>query len=116
MPRWPLFWMVVWAVFAAVFQYGLRWDGLRSLGASAVCMAALGGVTRLVQATWPPAVPPELAEDYQAYVNRGWRRARVHRWWECTAGRDGKPHVHLVNPALRAPGGGRARTTLQVGH
>ena len=91
-----LFFGSIWLWKYVFGWYG--WESVYAIGLSMVTTLVLGLAGEAIRDTWPRGVPYELKGQVETYERAGWKRTRIHPWWQCyrRRGMSTTPHVHLM--------------------
>lgn len=73
------------------------WESFYAVLLSVATTFVLGLAGEAIRDTWPRGVPWELKPLVETYEAVGWKRTRIHPWWQCH-GQDvaNAPHVHMM--------------------
>lgn len=84
----------------ALWKWVFAWNGWEAFYAIILSVATtliLGLAGEAIRETWPRAVPYTLKNQVKAYEDAGWKRTRIHPWWQCHGQPAASiPHVHLM--------------------
>ena len=90
-----------------LLRHFLGWTWWAAFAVALAGAVVTGLVLMFAWDTWPLEIPYDLAGTVRDLRAQGWRPARVHPWWHCTAK---TPHVHMIKPGR--PRIARERTIL----